>query len=161
MNKKAVAPLVIYGIPVGAIIYLSFELWTITVISDAMIPEIDKALASLDDKIVCPPELDKTTYEICMSSVGEILINGTIRDQLSLNTDVGEACNIQEGKYDYNIVCKFNNIGKAKTITLYENGLKITIGSEKIVYYSSELAALRKPIKTGLLFWKKVRYIPI
>jgi len=160
-NKKAVAPIIIFGIPVGVIIAIIFEIWVTGLVMDAMQPELDKALTHLDDKIVCPQELNGESYEICINSVGNILINGTIRDTLSLNTDMGEACNIKEGRYNYNIVCKFENFGQTKTITLYEKGLKFTVGSEKIIYASSSLAALRKPIKTGIWIFKKIKYLPI
>jgi hypothetical protein len=46
-----------------------------------------------------------------MRVVWNFIINGT------LNTDIGEACNIKEWKYDWNIVFKFENFGQTKTIT--------------------------------------------
>jgi len=160
MNKRG-NPLVIAGIPVGAIMGIIFYFFVWNQIATALEPEIEKALAQLDDKIVCPPELGKEGYEICLDAKGNVLVNGTIRNQLSLSTDLSENCNINEGKYEFGIACKFDKLGTAKTITLYEKGIKITIGSEKILYYSSSLGALRKPLSNGLKFWKAVKYIPL
>lgn len=160
MNKRG-NPLIIAGIPVGAIIGFIFYFFVWNQIATALEPEMEKALAQLDDKIVCPPELGKEGYELCLDAKGNVLVNGIIKDKLSLSTDLSENCNIGQGEYNYNIVCKFDNLGNTKTITLSEKGLKFTIGSEKILYYSSSLGALRKPLSNGLKFWKLVKYIPV
>jgi hypothetical protein len=160
MNKKGNA-LIIAGIPVGVIILIIFEIWTWNQIATALEPEMEKAISQLDDKIVCPPELGKEGYELCLDAKGNVLINGIIKNQLSLSTDLSENCNIKEGRYNYDIVCKFDKLGNTKTITLNDKGIKFAIGSEKILYYSSTLGALRKPLSNGLKFWKAVKYIPV
>lgn len=165
-SKKGVAPLVIGGISVGAIIYFIFQLWATGLVIDALgeslEPELERVLNQLNEKIICLPEASSENHEICINNLGNVLVNGDLPHSIEISTDSGDFCNIDQGKYDYNIVCTLSNINKAKQI--YIEGLedqKKVIAATQIAGYATNLQNLKKPIKSGFLFFKKTRYIPI
>ena len=162
MNKNASAPLVIGGISVGAIILLLFRFWATNLVIDALEPEFEKVLNQLNEKVVCIPEASSQNHEICINNLGEVIINGNLEKPISISTDSGDFCNINSGQYNYDNICILNNLNKASQI--YVDGMqaqKTIIEAAKIAGYINNLQNLKRPIKTGVWLWKKVRYIPI
>ena len=162
MNNKASAPLVIGGISVGAIIFLLFRLWATGLVIDALEPEFEKALSQLNDDIVCIPEASSQGVEICISNIGDVIVDGKFDKLITISTDYNEICNINSGAYEYKTICTLKNIDKAKNV--YLDGLqtqRTIIEATKIIGYINTLQNLRKPITTGFWFLKKVKYIPI
>ena len=64
MNKKGAGRLLIFGIPVGILIYLYIQFFVIG-------PEIDKivddALSQLGQDNLCPEEFSNQEYKVCYS----------------------------------------------------------------------------------------------
>ena len=162
INKKGVAPLVIGGVSVGAIIYLIFQAWAGSLIFNALEPELDKMLNELGEKAICPPEFKSENYDICFNGKGEVILTGNVLEGFSIETDSGNSIYISPGKYDSSIRGNINNLNKANKLILTGKTIQTTsISSLQLIKYSKEISSLRKPIKTGILFWKKVKYLPI
>jgi len=162
MNKGGYARLVIGGISIGAIILLAFRLWATGLVIDKMEPELEKALNQLDEKIVCIPEASSPNHEVCIGGLREIIVNGNIEKSLIIKTDSGDFCNINAGHYEHITLCTLKNLEKAKQIYIEGSDFnKKVIETTQIISYINNLQNLKKPIKTGFLIFRKIKYIPI
>ena len=54
--------LVIFGIPIGALIILGFQIWATGLVIDAIEPELEGLLMQLNDKMIC--HICKSNYFI-------------------------------------------------------------------------------------------------
>lgn len=132
------------------------------VISEQVEPELEKAFNQLNEKVICIPEASSKNHEICINNLGEVIINGNLEKSISISTNNGDFCYIRPGQYNYNNLCKLNNLNKATQIYVEDmQTQKTIIETTKIVSYINNLQNLKKPIKTGFWIFKKIKYIPI
>jgi len=139
MNKKGVAPLVIGGISVGAIIYFLFQIWATGMVIGALEPALTEAMINLEGNMICPDEFSKEEYEICFGAKGEVVVNGLIKKEISLKLDEGtEICSIKIGEYDNSQICTINDIWRGNKIYATGIGLfnKKTLKISKLVSYA-------------------------
>ncbi|MEK6855948.1 MAG: hypothetical protein AABX66_02195 [Nanoarchaeota archaeon] len=114
INKKASAPLVIGGISVGAIILLLFRLWATGLVINALEPELEKALNSLGENVVCPPEFSNKDYQFCISGKGDVILNGETEGIITIYLDSNKGfCTIKSGSYDHKKICVLDKINEA------------------------------------------------
>jgi len=162
INKKGAAPLIIGGVSVGAIIYLIFQIWAGSLIINALEPELNKMLDDLNEKAICPPEFNSESYGVCFNGKGEVILTGNVIEGFSIETDSGDSLYVSSGKYDSSIIGNLNELNKANKLILTGKSIQTSsISSLQLIKYSKDISYLRKPIKTGILFWKKIKYIPL
>jgi len=144
---------------IGGIIFTIF-VWIM--IANAIEPEIDKILDNLGEKAICPPEFKSQDYEVCFNGNGDVILTGNVVDSLSIETDSNDYLYVSSGNYDSSIIGNFYNLNKANKLFITGKSIQTSsINSLQLIKYSKEIIYLKKPLKTGFLFWKKVKYIPI
>jgi hypothetical protein len=148
MNKRGhAAKIAIFGIPVAALIYFGFQMWATGLVIDAISPELENALRQLDDNVICPPELSNSDYTICIGKNGEIIVNGLIKRDLTLQLDSPQdICSIKSSTYNFEQLCTLENIWKAEKLFLAGVGLfktTKTIQMSKIISYTKSGKYLR------------------
>jgi hypothetical protein len=161
MNKNASAPLVIGGVSIGAIILLLFRLWATGLVIDAIEPEFEKALDSLGENVVCPPDFNSQLYDVCFNGKGNVIVTGKVSKSFSIETDSGDKLVVNPGDYDGSIVGTINNLEKASSLLITGQNIgSVSLSSLQLIKYSEDLLYLKKPLKTGFLIFKKIKYIP-
>src|SRR3989344_6691159 len=112
MNKKGVARLVIFGVPIAVIIIFLVRLLAANQVYDALQPELQKALMDLGDAIVCPPELKNENFEICINKDGEVITTGKVDEVVSLEVNSNgkaDSCTIHIGDYLDKKTCQIDD----------------------------------------------------
>ena len=165
MNKKGVARLVIFGVPIAVIIIFLIRLWAANKVYDELQPELQKAVMEFGDAIVCPPELKNENFEICINKDGEVITTGKIDEVISLEVNSNgkaDSCTIHVGEYldkktcqinDFHIVENFEMSYAYKATTLKMN-------SKNIEFYIFNQKNLKIPVKQWNGIWRVTRYIP-
>lgn len=156
MKKKGHAKIVIFGISLSALIYFGFQFFATGLIIDAISPELENALKQLDDKMICPPELSDSNYKLCIGKNGEIIVDGFVKKDLTLQLDnPQDICSIKSDNYNFEQLCVLNNIWKSEEISLIGAGLfksTKTIQMSKIISYTKSGKYIRA--------LKLIKYLP-
>ncbi|GEM_PF-6283663 len=165
MNKRGVAQLVIFGIPVTAIIIFIFQMWTANMVFDAVQPELQKALMELGDSVVCPPELENPNFNICIRGDGEVVVNGKVDDTITIELDSSgtkQSCIIHIGDYIDKRTCRFDDFHVVDNFYLLYNYKATTfkLNSKNFEAYIFANQYIKIPVKKWNWFWKVTRYIP-
>ena len=146
MNNKGYAKLVLFGIPVGALIILGFQMWATGLVIDAISPELENMLRQLDDKMICPPELSTSDYSVCLGKNGEVVVNGILNKDLAIQLDENQnICSIKAGVYNSEQLCVLNDIWRAEKMYVAGMGFfnKKTIQVSKLISYTKSGQYLR------------------
>lgn len=154
MNKKGLGRFVIGGISIGALIYFIFQFLVTGLVIDTVTTGLTEALINLEGNMICPPELSEEEFNICFSSNGEVIVNGSLKKNLELKLSE-KICSIPSGEYENVNVCILENFWQSER--LYISGLGFwgskTLKISRIISYAKAGDYLR--------ILKFIRYIPI
>lgn len=160
MNRKGAGQLLIFGIPIGILVYLYIQFFIIG-------PEIDKivddALAQLGRDSLCPEEFSNQEYKICFNAEGDIIIDGSISNQIIIQIeDTSDSCHIQTGHYDFEYSgCKLNKFKQleAYNLLLISNTGYVSINGKN---FFNKIIAQKNIVNLtpkGIKLFKKLKYV--
>lgn len=156
MNKKGYAKIAIFGIPIAVIAIFLFRMWATGLVIDAISPELENTLRQLDDKMICPPELSSSDYSMCIGKNGEIIVDGFVKRDLTLQLDnTQDICLIKSSNYNSEQLCVLGNIWKVEKISVIGVGLfktTDTVKVSKIISYTKSGKYIRA--------LKLIKYLP-
>ena len=156
INKKAVAPLVIFGIPIGVILWILISFLIVD-------PVIDDILDQLGQDVVCTSEYYNESFNLCFDKEGGVIVDGKVSDSLSVQIEPStDICYIQIGDYDLEYVgCKlsgFKQIGMYNLVVISNKG-RIIIKGEEILNKVAMGVGVTKYNPTKIKWIKRLSYL--
>lgn len=137
LNKKGVAQIAIPAVLITLLVF-GIRMYFIDVAFDAIEPGLEEVLRELDGSAICPPEFSDFDYKVCIGRDGEILVDGTIKKDLSFELNSGLSCSIPMGNYQEHQICRLEGLWEAERAYLAGIGLfqKKSVQISKLVEYT-------------------------
>jgi len=134
MNKKGIAPILIFGVPLIVLIKLFFMFFVIGPIADDALAQ---TLNRLGNNNICPNEFDTEEFKVCFNAEGDVIVDGKFDETITIKIDgTSETCHIKTGNYDFEYsgcrLYKFKQI-EVHDILLISSKGEITLQGSKIV----------------------------
>lgn len=147
LNKKGIAQIAIPAVVIALVVF-GVRMYFIDLAFEAIEPGIEDILRQLEDKAICPPEFTSSDYKVCIGKNGEILVDGIINKEITLELDGGASCPIPIGSYQEQQICSLESFWRAEKAYLVGLGLfqKKSVQVSQLIKYTKAgkyISALR------------------